>query len=68
MKVLKTAIEELFGLFVEDGTLAIGILFLVALAVFALPHSPIPEAFRAPLLFLGLVVLLLENVLRAGKK
>ena len=68
MKVLKTAVEELFGLFVEDGTLAIGILIWIAVAAFIFPAIPGFAAFRPYALFGGLIVLLLENVWRSAKR
>ena len=63
-----TAVEEIFGLFVEDGSLAIGILVWLAVVAFGFPLIPAIWPFRGPLLFLGLILLLLENVWRSAKK
>ena len=68
MKALITAAEEVFGLFVEDGSLAIGILVWVAAAAFVFPHLPGGNTWRAPVLFAGLLILLVENVWRSARK
>ena len=68
MKALLTALHEIYGLFVEDGTLAVLILVWVALAVLAFPYVPGHGNWRGPLLFLGLALLLAENVRRSARK
>jgi len=68
MNALKTAIEEIFGLFVEDGSLAIGILVWVAIAAFIFPMIQGSDNWRSPVLFGGLVLMLVENVRRSAKK
>jgi len=67
MKVVRTAIEEFIGLFVEDGTLAVGILVWLAVAAFVFPLISGFNQYRAPVLFLGLVALLVENVMRSAR-
>ena len=68
MKALTTAVEEIFGLFVEDGSLAIGILIWLGIAASVFPRLPGGTAWRAPLLFVGLLLILAENVLRSARK
>lgn len=68
MKVMLTAIAEVYGLFVEDGSYAAGILLWVLAAGFALTHLPALGLWRAPLLFVGLVALLAENIARTSRK
>ncbi len=68
MKALMTAVTEIFGLFVEDGSLAIGILVWVAVAAFVFPQISGSEAWRSPVLFAGLVALLVENIWRSARK
>jgi membrane protein implicated in regulation of membrane protease activity len=68
MKTLWIAVKEIYGLFVEDGSLAVMILVWIGVAALLLPHLPMNSAWRAPVLFLGVVVLLLENVWRAALK
>lgn len=64
MKVLMTTLQEVYGLFVEDGSLAVGVLVWVAVAAFLLRFGT-GEA-RAILLFVGIAALLLENVWRSA--
>ncbi len=68
MKGLITALQEILGLFVEDGSLAIGIVIWIAVAAWLLPYLPGAATWRGPLLFLGLALLLLENVRRSARK
>jgi membrane protein implicated in regulation of membrane protease activity len=68
MKTLWIAVKEVYGLFVEDGSLAVTILVWFGVAALLLPHLPVNSVWRAPVLFLGIVVLLLENVWRAALK
>jgi hypothetical protein len=64
MRLLCAAVKEIWGLFVGDGSHAVAMLVWVALiALLArLLGSP---AWLGPLLFLGLTVILIENVGRA---
>lgn len=64
MKAVITALQEVYGLFVEDGSLAVAVLVWVAVAAFLLRFGS-GEA-RAFLLFLGIAGLLLENVWRSA--
>lgn len=66
MSALGTALREVWGLFVEDASFTVGILGCVALAMFALPHLQL-AAWRGPLLFMALAVVLLENVRRSAR-
>lgn len=68
MNVIVTALKEVYGLFVEDGSYAVGILVWVLVAALVLPHVPALGLWRAPLLFAGLLVMLVENVLRTSRK
>ncbi|MCW3094650.1 MAG: hypothetical protein JWL77_268 [Chthonomonadaceae bacterium] len=68
MKTLWVAVKEVYGLFVEDGSLAVTILVWIGIAALLLSHLPLNSIWRAPVLFLGIVVLLLENVWRAALK
>jgi len=67
MSFVQTVASELFGLFVDDGSLAIGILVLVA-AIAGLQYAGvIAPAITGVAVFAGLVLLLLENVLRHAR-
>lgn len=69
MKALLTALQEVYGLFVEDGSLAVAILLWIAIAAFLFPRLPESTAvWRAPVFFAGIVVLLLENVWRSARQ
>jgi hypothetical protein len=66
MNTLKQALQELLGLFVEDGSLALAILVLVAAAAL-LVAAAAPKLLVGALLLGGSVALLAENVLRAQR-
>lgn len=68
MSWLKAVLEELFGLFVDDGSFAIAILLWLALLWLALPHLPIPGVWHGVILFVGLIVILIESVLRRARQ
>jgi hypothetical protein len=68
MKAFYTAVTEIVGLFVEDGSLAIGIVVWLAIAAFVFPRISDSAGWRSPVMFAGLVVLLVENVLRSARK
>lgn len=68
MKTIMTALQEVYGLFVEDGSLALGILLWLGITAWLLPRFAISEGYRAPLLFGGLCALLLENVYRSARR
>lgn len=68
MNAIRIALAELWGLFVEDATLTIGTLACVALAAFVIPRVGIAAQWRAPLFFLAVVVMLLENVYRGARR
>ncbi len=67
MNVILTALKEVYGLFVEDGSYAASILIWVLVAALVFPHLPALGLWRAPLLFAGMLFLLVENVLRTAK-
>ncbi|HZT42533.1 MAG TPA: hypothetical protein VFA07_10085 [Chthonomonadaceae bacterium] len=69
MKALLTALQEVYGLFVEDGSLAVAILLWIGFAALLFPHLPEgAAAWRAPVFFAGVVLLLLENVWRSARQ
>jgi len=60
--------RKVFGLFVDDGSLALSILaWIFALHVVA-AIAFIEQTWAAPVLFLGCVGILVENVLRASRQ
>jgi hypothetical protein len=68
MSALATIVREFWGLFVEDGSLALAIVLWVAIAGLGLPRLPIGADWDASILFAGLILILLENVRRAAFK
>src|SRR5262249_5426927 len=68
MKWIPTAVRELVGLFVDDGSLAIAVLAWVVIAVLAFPALPVDSGWLAIVLFAGLAVILAENVLRSARR
>jgi hypothetical protein len=68
MTLLANVLRELAGLFVDDGTLALAIVAVVALAgMLAISMPDVPLAAGAVLLF-GCLGVLLLNVARAGRR
>ena len=68
MKMLKTMIVEVLGLFVDDGSLAIAILVVVAAtASIATRLANFPIAVGA-ILVIGCLAVLAENVVRTARK
>ena len=68
MSALVTAVREVWGLFVEDATFTLGMILCLMLAAYVLPHAAIAEAWRGPLLFVMLAIVLIENVVRTARR
>lgn len=68
MKLLKTSLQELFSLFVDDGSLAVGILIWMAVMALTSPFWPLPGEAKALIWSLGLLVLLVENLRRGVRR
>ena len=67
MTAVKQGLAALVGLFIEDGSLALGVLGLVggiALLRFGLAFEPLAAG---ALLFAGAPALLIENVMRSNR-
>ena len=67
MSFLSSVVAELFGMFVDDGSLAIAILVWVTVIAALQASALLAPAIVGILLFLGLAVLLVENVLRRAR-
>ena len=67
MHSLKSIAREILGLFVEDGSFAVGILVWVVLAVVVLPRVAWGVRWAGPALFAGLAGILVESVLRYAR-
>ena len=68
MNTLKTMLREMFGLFVDDGSLAIAVLAWLALLRLLLPQLPVPAVWRGVILVAGLLGSLLESALRRARQ
>ncbi len=64
MRWLKPILHEIYGLFVDDGSFAVAILVWLAIATVILPRVALPAGVKAPVLFAGLLLILLESTLR----
>jgi len=68
MNSLNMIIKELFGLFVDDGSLAyatLGLLGVIALLV----HEAVVDSNLAGVVFVaGVIIVLIENVVRTAKR
>lgn len=67
MKQLRFVVAEIFGLFVDDDSLAWAVLAAIAALGLAL-HAGLPAAWSGPLGFLALVLILAENLLRTSRR
>ncbi len=67
MAFLLSVLKELYGLFVDDGSLAIAVLGWVAICAL-IAAAGLAAALLGPLLFAGLAALMIENVLRRARK
>jgi 4-hydroxybenzoate polyprenyltransferase len=67
MKVIRTALSEVVGLFVEDGSLAILLLLWIGVAAYVFPRWPGGAALHGPFFCLGVTIILLENVWRSAR-
>jgi hypothetical protein len=68
VNAVATALRELWGLFVEDASLTLGILVCLVIAAFAFPALGLRDAWRGPVLFVLLAIVLLENVRRSARQ
>ena len=68
MSLARQVLNELFGLFVDDGSLAVAILALVAALAALARLGLVTPPLGGGLLALGLAGLLLENLFRSARK
>ncbi len=62
MKGVISAVKEVWGLFVDDGSLALGLVIWCAAAGLGLTYVVPSKTWRAPILFIGCLAILLANV------
>lgn len=68
MKILKIAFDELIGMFIDDGALALLSLLLIIAIGFAAKSGIIGGTLGAVLLFAGCLLILAESVSRAARR
>jgi len=68
MTWLKTIVDEVFGLFVDDGSFAVAIIVWLGLAWLVLPHIGLSSEAKGPVLFVGLAAILLESTARRARQ
>lgn len=66
--LLKQIVEEIFGLFVDDGYFALAVIAWLALVWLVLPHLSIQADWDPAILFAGLIAIVLESVLRRARR
>ncbi|UVK43769.1 hypothetical protein BPNPMPFG_005602 [Mesorhizobium sp. AR07] len=68
MNVIRTAVSEFLGLFVDDGSLALFVIILIMLVTAAVKMEIISPLIGGGALLLGCIVVLSESLYRAAKK
>ena len=67
MNLVKIVCAELLALFVDDGSFVLAVIAWVIAGVIGLRTQLVAPQYAAVLLFLGLAVILAENVARAAR-
>ncbi|MFC7397174.1 hypothetical protein ACFQU1_08175 [Chelatococcus sp. GCM10030263] len=65
MSALRTVIREFLGLFIDDGSLALFVIILIALVTAAVKEASVPPLLAGMALLIGCIVLLIESLHRA---
>jgi hypothetical protein len=68
MRWIRTVADEIFGLFVDDGSFAVAILAWVLVVFVAVSRIGVAPALGAPGLFLGLAAIFVESVARRSRR
>ena len=68
MNAAIAACREFFGLFVDDGSIAIALVLWSVAAGYYLPDLPINAGWDGPILFLGFLLILAENLYRTARR
>ncbi len=68
MRWFRAIWSEFIGLFVDDGSLALAILVWIGVAWLLLPRLGLPADWLAPVLFIGLALILMESALRRARQ
>jgi len=66
--ILKIALKELFGMFIDDGALALWALLLIAAVGVLAKFAHVDALLVAVLFLIGCLLILAESVARAARK
>ncbi|AZO60481.1 MAG: hypothetical protein EOQ55_05890 [Mesorhizobium sp.] len=67
MKIVRLVLKELVGMFVDDGSLALLALLLIALVAGAVKLLALPPLLGAVLILIGCLAILLESTRRGAR-
>jgi len=67
MNVVRLALKELVGMFVDDGNLALLALILIATVTAAVKFLALPPLLGGVLLLVGCLAILVQSVRRAAR-
>jgi hypothetical protein len=68
MNILRTAISELVGMFIDDGSLALFVLILILAITGAVKLLALPPLLGGVLLLVGCLAILVQSVHRAARR
>jgi len=68
MNVIRTALADLVGMFIDDGQLALTLIALIAVVTLLVKSAWIAPLAGGLLLLAGCIVLLLESVYRHARR
>jgi hypothetical protein len=68
MQWLRAVIQEIYGLFVDDGSFALAIIVWLGITWSILPRLDLPKSANAPILFAGLLLILVGSALRRAAR
>jgi hypothetical protein len=68
MHWIRTTLQEIFGLFVDDASFALAIVAWLVFLLTLAHKTRTPAVWQGPILFMGLALILIESVLRAARK
>ncbi|RDJ04233.1 hypothetical protein [Rhizobium grahamii] len=68
MNILKIAIKELVGMFIDDGALALLALVLIIAVGFSVKWELLESSMAAGILIIGCLLILAESLARAARR
>jgi hypothetical protein len=68
MNILRSALQELIGMFIDDGALALFSIVLVGVIAAAVELAGLPGFAGGILLLVGCIVILAESTYRAARR